>query len=332
MKRDELSRLDRREYERLMDARRRRQKRYRRFRLFCTLLVMTLLCVTVIFVMTMFFKIQSISVTGVTKYTEAQIVVTSGIKLEENIFRIKTGEIEQRIWEAYPYVEKVKIKRHLPGGVEIQIEQAKPAIALENGNSYVYLSEEMRVLEASAPEPDASMLLIRGIELKNVTDGQMVTFDMARGSTSEADAMRERIGAMQITAAEIFLDYVQQENPMRIDLIDVSDVYNIQLICDNRLIIEIGSLSDLAYKLHFVDKVVREELEPSAMGRIRMSGESKVSFLAENTQTEISRLRAGLPASSGNTFFNDPTPQPDEEGEGEGEEAEDGEEGEEEEE
>ena len=40
MKRDELSRLDRREYERLMDARRRRQKRYRRFRLFCTLLVM----------------------------------------------------------------------------------------------------------------------------------------------------------------------------------------------------------------------------------------------------------------------------------------------------
>ena len=104
MKRDELSRLDRREYERLMDARRRRQKRYRRFRLFCTLLVMTLLCVTVIFVMTMFFKIQSILVTGVTKYTEAQIVVTSGIKLEENIFRIKTGEIEQRIWEAYPYV------------------------------------------------------------------------------------------------------------------------------------------------------------------------------------------------------------------------------------
>lgn len=305
MKREELNQLNRKEYERLMDARRRRQKRYRRFRLFCAFLVATLLCVMMVVIVTVFFKIQTITVTGSTRYTQEQIILTSGIQLEENIFRISSKKISQAIWEAYPYVEEVAVKRHLPNTVEIQITQAQPAIAVENGNQYVYLSRAMRVLEVSTQEPDSNVLLIRGIELKNVSPGQTIQLD-AGPNASEEELEEIRTEEMQMEAMGIYMKYGNGEDALPIDLIDVSDVYNMQLIYDNRLIISIGALSDLEYKLKLIAKVIQDDLAADDMGRIRMSGEGRVSFLAENVTEEIARLRAGLPVGSGDTFFEDP--------------------------
>ena len=106
-------------------ARRRHSNRRRRrgnFGFLYKLLSVLVICAAVVMALTLFFRVDTIEVTGTERYTEKDVIEASGIQLGDNLFLLNKYEAARSIAEQLPYIdiEDIRIRRELPdrcGGV-----------------------------------------------------------------------------------------------------------------------------------------------------------------------------------------------------------------------
>ena len=99
------------------------------------------------------FNIKNIQVVGNTILSSEEIISISGIKTEENMFKVMKLKTIDRIKEN-AYINEVAIHKKLPNTIEIQVKERKPSFMLEYGNGYVYLSNQGYMLEISSIKKD----------------------------------------------------------------------------------------------------------------------------------------------------------------------------------
>ncbi len=158
-----------------------KQKRKRVFRTVkWTSLVVIIAGGIIAFMLSSFFNIKSVTVTGNEKITSEEIISLSNITLEENTFKISNSKVEEAV-KTNAYIESVKLKRKLPDEIEIQVSERKPAYMLTLGNAYVYVSTQGYLLEVSTTKLD--LPIITGISTKEeeIQEGnRLCTEDLQR--------------------------------------------------------------------------------------------------------------------------------------------------------
>ena len=120
-----------------------RKKLIIRSAIFCLFLV-----IGVVLVLTMFFNINEITVTGDAVYSVDDITSKSGVEIGDNLIFISKDEINEKISTELPYVESVKVKRHLPSGLEIVITKTEAEYAIIENGYYTLLNDNGKVLES----------------------------------------------------------------------------------------------------------------------------------------------------------------------------------------
>ena len=100
-----------------------RRRRRGRFSFLMKLLCILLIAGAVVAALTVFFKVQSITVSGNARYTSEEIIAASGIEIEDNLFLLNKYSAAQAIFEKLPYVEELTIIRHLPSTIAIEIRE-----------------------------------------------------------------------------------------------------------------------------------------------------------------------------------------------------------------
>ena len=102
---------------------------------------------------TVFFRVETVVVSGNSRYTQEEVVAASGIETGDNLFHMNKYQVAQHIRETLPYVGEVSIQRSLPSTITIQVKEWQAAARVEppadGGASYL---EE---LQAQAAEGDA---------------------------------------------------------------------------------------------------------------------------------------------------------------------------------
>lgn len=141
--------------------------------LFVTVAVAFIL-ITAIAAMGLFFKITDITVEGAEKYTAGQIIAVSGIEKDNSVFFLNSSAAEIAIKSALPYVDTVKVIRHLPGTVTIQITESVSAAYIASGGSYYILDLNGRILEKSSYVPQG--VEIRGAIPEDPQAGKTISF------------------------------------------------------------------------------------------------------------------------------------------------------------
>ena len=127
---------------------RRRLKRSVRRALAVIGLVMLAVAIVAVLCLTVFFKIESITVTGSKVYDTEKVLSVCTIETGENLFLADTDKAAQQLQQALPYVYSAKIKRKLPGTVQIQVTDAAPAYAVKNKDkTYTLMDDRFKVLE-----------------------------------------------------------------------------------------------------------------------------------------------------------------------------------------
>ena len=106
---------------------RRRLKRSVRRALAVIGLVLLAVAIVAVLCLTVFFKIENITVTGSKVYDTEKVLSVCTIETGENLFLADTDKAAQQLQQALPYVYSAKIKRKLPGTVQIQVTDAAPA-------------------------------------------------------------------------------------------------------------------------------------------------------------------------------------------------------------
>lgn len=122
------------------------------------------------------FNIKNIQVVGNTILSSEEIISISGIKTEENMFKVMKLKTIDRIKEN-AYINEVAIHKKLLNTIEIQVKERKPSFMLEYGNGYVYLSNQGYMLEISSIKKDIPTILGTTTSKENYKPGNRLNKD-----------------------------------------------------------------------------------------------------------------------------------------------------------
>lgn len=249
-------------------ARRGRYNRKRRrggFSLLYKLLTFVVICGAIAVGLTLFFKVEDITVTGNVRYSQEKIITASGIEHEDNMFLMNKYDISDAITSALPYIETVQIRRALPDGIVIAVtECSAPAAVNHNGKCWL-LSAQCKVVDSKPLSAAAQYAQVTGLTLTEAQVGSYIT--VAEESESSAALLKE---LLTLLAKKNMLADVQR--------IDLGDDALLTLRYLDRFEVTMRRDADLDYKLAYLLAVV-ERLEVNEKGRIDMTQEDKASFI-----------------------------------------------------
>ncbi|WP_411676279.1 cell division protein FtsQ/DivIB [Caproicibacter sp.] len=215
-------------------AENRRRRRRRALLIFYILLFVTVISAAAVLSLTVLFKIDSVEVTGISRYSQEQIKSVCGIKTGENLFLAKTKQAEKKIQSSLPYIGSVKVKRKFPAGISIQVSEAQVCGAVEYSQKYAVLSNDFRVLELADKLPQ-NCPPIKGITLKTAKVGSKAEF----ANKSLQTALTEVENA------------VKSNGLGKITGLDFSRTSAITMSYDGRVTIKLGMPSGLDYKIRY---------------------------------------------------------------------------------
>lgn len=206
-----------------------------------------------VLMLTPVFDINEISVKGNSVIKTEDIIRNSGIVKGVNIFGISIGESEQNIKEI-GYVEQVKIKRRLPGRIEIEIVEAAGVACVAAKNGYVVINAEGRCIEFLDFEKVSSdkdlisgnnrIPLIKGLKNVKYKIGKKIT-------TSEKHRLETLISCLKAFSKHSFIFDMTEINVS--NLSGITFKYN-----GGKLDVKMGDAENLEYKMEVFGAVLNK--------------------------------------------------------------------------
>ena len=255
------ARREKRKKRKVTRATLRRRRMLRRLTAFAMLL-----CVIgagIYLTMTMLFRISSIQVqtpdgkqvTEIAGYSADSILQRMGVQLEENIFSFEPGEKAAVLEQNFPLLGSIKVIRDYPNTVVVQVTEAVPAYAVQNGNKWLVISDKWKILSEESAQPEGLCTLYGG-KLQDTTPGQGFWFvddaDAASASGSETaeseSAVSTETARMEAlrTLRSKLEEYGLSQDVTRLE---VADTEQIAFLYQDRISVLLGTLNDLDYKL-----------------------------------------------------------------------------------
>lgn len=229
-----------------------------------------LLCVIgagIYLTMTMLFRINSIQVqtpdgkqvTEIAGYSADSILQQMGVQLEENIFSFEPGEKAAVLEQNFPLLGSIKVIRDYPNTVVVQVTEAVPAYAVQNGSKWLVISDKWKILSEESTQPEGLCTLYGG-KLQDTTPGQGFWFvddadaASASGSASGSEAAESESAVSTETARMEALRTLRsklEEYGLSQDVtrLEVADTEQIAFLYQDRISVLLGTLNDLDYKL-----------------------------------------------------------------------------------
>ena len=255
------ARREKRKKRKVTRATLRRRRMLRRLTAFAMLL-----CVIgagIYLTMTMLFRINSIQVqtpdgkqvTEIAGYSADSILQRMGVQLEENIFSFEPGEKAAVLEQNFPLLGSIKVIRDYPNTVVVQVTEAVPAYAVQNGSKWLVISDKWKILSEESTQPEGLCTLYGG-KLQDTAPGQGFRFaedaDAASTSGSETaesesavstesarmEALRTLVGKLE--------EYGLSQDMTRLE---VADTEQLAFLYQDRISVLLGTLNDLDYKL-----------------------------------------------------------------------------------
>jgi len=268
--------------------------------------------------LTVFFQIETVAAEvfpagdGDTKYSSEEIIEASGIIPNENIFLLDTGAVRDKLFGSFTYIETVRVRRRLPGEVQIDVTLYAPAAALAAGDEYLLITRGGKVLERGMVFIPEGVPLVRGVYAGDVKPGERLKMNHEEESRAQRRVKQleeilsgpddkhtgaERVQLLEeqqglerdiqrsksVSEAVIMLDYLfdamDETGFTEITNVDVTDPFNMKIIFENRLLLYLGTESDLPAKLTFLKEVIENRIEPDAEGLINATNIDKRSVV-----------------------------------------------------
>lgn len=193
-----------------------------------------LIALLIVLSLTVFFPVEKITVRGASVYTVSEITANCGIETGDNLFRADTGSVSEKLSARLPYIKSAAVKRKLPSEIQITVESETVYAQIEQSGKYVYLTSSGKCLELADTVYNGA-IIIRGAKVQNADPGSLLAF------ASDED----------IDASTVIAQLINEINANEIDnitVISISDPQNIFVTYDNKIVLKLGTTSNLDKK------------------------------------------------------------------------------------
>ena len=263
----------------------RRKKRRRNKIIGYTVVIILIIAAAIALSLTVFFKIQSINVTGDDIYNAETIVAASGLNVGENMFKSSKKDISNKLETSLPYIESVHVKRSPTGNVTLVITAAKAELAIDCGEGYILMNKNGKVLEDGVVSINEDVATVTASTIVTATPGDIIVFENEQDTQTLKD-IKSIIDSKQIE---------------KITDINITQNSSVVLTYDMRITLEVGMMSTLEQKMDFV-KATLDKLnsdEPNFEGSIDFTVENKAFVNEKTEQTTTAPTVAAQPEAQG---------------------------------
>lgn len=205
-------------------------------------------CLAILFVMcyTVFFKLDKIQVNGCSVYSQAQIIDEIGAQKGESLFKVNLSNAEKLLVGKLPYVRSVKISRQFPTTLKVDVQEEEVLGAVYTSEGFAILSTTGKVLETRVLALKEGIPRIVGLVGQTYETGSYL-----RKSDAKDGELLDQIKVLQEVQKQLAANHLTD-----ITYYDVSDLLNIEVMLEDKLLLKLGSSSEMDYKLEFISRVL----------------------------------------------------------------------------
>lgn len=212
--------------------------------------------------LTVFFHIDTISVSGNEIYSKDEILAQCPIDIGENLFLSDTKNAKDMLEQNLPYIYNAEITRKLPYTIQIKITEATPQYSIKQDKTYILLDDNFKVLENNAEK--AQGILISKAEISSAKPGSEIVF-----KDSEIGECLKQLAAV-----------VNDNDFTEITSIYSNSIRDNYVVYENRIAFKLGTCDNLENKI-YQGLTACEELNqsnPNAEGTMTITGGKSLYF------------------------------------------------------
>lgn len=248
--------LKRREKEEKKAKKRRRRGNYV---IYYIMLAILAVIVFAILSVTVLFNCEKIVVEGETKYSDEQIIEASGLKGDENLVKLSLLGIDKRILKELVSLDSAVVTKQFPNTIKITVTPAEPMVNFYYAGKNYVISHVGRVMEIEKNAADC-MEVIGYQPGDNVVIGDYIT-----AANPEQD---ETIKTISGTIDAVGISEITK--------LDITDMLAIELVYDDRIEINLGSMLQLEEKLTIVKELTENYIEDTEKVTLDVSNPERV--------------------------------------------------------
>jgi len=246
---------------------RKRRRRKHTGRIFGILLGFVLI-VAAFTAITIFFKVSDVVVVGESRYTSDEIIELSGIEKGDNLFLINKFAAIDRIFDKLYYLDEIRMRRHLPGTIEITVTECVPIAAIQKDGGYLIVDIKGKILEENALADEGRLTIVKGAQIGDSEIGHRIVLS----DENQDSILFELLNKLQ---SDDILKNIQE--------IDITKLYEIKFMYQDRFKVMFGMPEEIEKKIKFLKYVVEEKLASNETGTIDITDASTVRFIPGDT-------------------------------------------------
>jgi len=235
---------------------------FNRNRLLIQLLTVVAVVIALVLGLSVFFKVETIQVSGAEVYSEWTIREASGLQEGDNLLTFSHARSAALIKANLPYVDTVRFGIKLPDTVNIIVKEDDVVYAIKDQNGQWWLmNSDGRIVEMGNHSEASNHTQILGVALENpVQDERAVAVEAAPQETlaeGETQAVISTTGAQRLTAALQILQALEANDIVGAAAsVDVTRIEDIILWYGTRYQVNLGDSARLDYKIACMNDVI----------------------------------------------------------------------------
>lgn len=250
----------------------RKKRRKRKIITFYIFLIINILFISVFFVLHNFFQITDIEIKGSKKYSYDQIKKCANLEVGQNIFKHRSNLIVNRLKQKLTYVDDAKVQKNLPNKIQISIVDSVPKYLFVLRDKYFVVSKNFKILEIkeekfSDKTQFRELIKINGLSISDEDIGKFIT-----QNNNKFILLKQLTNALNINK---FYGIKQ---------INLTNRNDIKIKYQNRMIILLGNIEQIDYKIKFAKHIIDKNIDKNEVGIIDATDvltSSKVYFIPQ---------------------------------------------------
>lgn len=231
-------------------------------------LLLALLAVGIVLSLTVFFKIETVNISGSGMYSTEEITAYCTIDEGDNLFIINKEKCAENLKQKLPYIYDVDIKTELPSTLNINITEATAAYRIKNDDeSYTLLDDRFKVLDNASQETADGAIEIQNAAVISNENGVTIGFENEE-SAKGLNQLSEMIKKLNITEATAISSDGKNNN---------------YIVYENRIVLKLGDFENLENKIYrgLAGCKKLNESDPNARGTMDLSTDKQFYFTPE---------------------------------------------------
>ena len=227
---------------------------FNRTRLLIQLLTVTAVVLALVMALSVFFKVETITVSGAEKYSAWQIREASGIKEGANLLTFSIPRASGQIIAKLSYVDTVRIGLKLPDTVNMYIEERDVAYAIKDtAGSWWLMSSDGKILEQGNSAMARSHTQVLGVTVENPVENEraVATEELPTETNADGELIPVTVTGAQRLSAALQILKALEANEIVGDAasVDVTRLDDVILWYGTQYQVNLGDTSDMEYKI-----------------------------------------------------------------------------------